>query len=475
MENKERPNILLIMTDQQRGDCLGIEGSVVETPYLDNIAKDGFHFTSAFSACPVCIPARRTLMTGKKASSHGVFCNYPTRLEGTTLPEALSKAGYQTHLVGKLHLHPFRKLYGFMSADMADNPVREDSDGDYGIWLRRHFPDIPQVGQAHGCDQNGWVSRPWHLDERYHFTNWTTDKAIEFLDRKDPTTPFFLKVSYHQPHQPCCPPQYFWDKYMSREIDEPFVGDWANYYEEAQIGHPVSSWITKIPKAQMRQYRAGYYGCVEHIDNQIGRLLKRVPKNTVIMFISDHGEMLGDHQWLRKQNAYEPSIRVPMLIQLPKEMKIEQKKKINELAEIMDVMPTLLDIAGVEIPESVDGKSLLPYLKGEATTPLRDYIHGECSSRGDAPFSPPTGQQFIRDKNYKYIWYPATGEEHFFDIKNDPKEMKNLSNTPEFAETIEEYRRILVGELKERVEGFVQDGKLKALGVAPPPTLPEFR
>ena len=136
-----RPNVLLIMTDEHRGDALGIEGHpVVETPYLDSIGASGFHFTNAYSASPVCIPARRTVMTGAKASSHGVFMNYDTHLDLTTLPYVLSSAGYQSHLVGKIHLYPERKLYGFDSADWADAPAQPDTssvNNDYQMFSHK--------------------------------------------------------------------------------------------------------------------------------------------------------------------------------------------------------------------------------------------------------------------------------------------------------------------------------------------------
>ena len=135
-----RPNILLLMTDEHRGDALGIEGhAVLQTPYLDGIGGNGFHFRRAYSASPVCVPARRTLMTGTKASTHGVFMNYNTHLRFPTLPGQLSQSGYQTHLVGKLHLYPNRKLYGFDSSDWADSPAQRDMSqihAPYPMFLR---------------------------------------------------------------------------------------------------------------------------------------------------------------------------------------------------------------------------------------------------------------------------------------------------------------------------------------------------
>jgi len=293
-----QPNILLLMTDQQRGDCLGIEGHpVLQTHYLDYMAATGIRFSRAYTACPVCIPTRRTLMTGKKPASHGVFMNYHTWLDGPTLPGELSKAGYQTHLVGKLHLWPQRKLYGFDSAEWADSPHgHERLDDDYIRFLRRERVTETRPGNAYGAHWNGWNARPWHLDERLHFSNWCAQGAMDFLERRDPTVPFFLKASFHQPHQPCTPPQVYWDRYMNMDLPEPYVGDWAKVYDEPQRGLPIDSWRTALEPAVMKQYRAGYYGTINHIDDQIGRILKEIPPNTIVIFLSDHGDMLGDHQ-----------------------------------------------------------------------------------------------------------------------------------------------------------------------------------
>ncbi len=155
-----RPNILLVITEHHRGDALGIEGHpVLQTPYLDAMAAEGARFRHAYTACPVCIPARRTLMTGKRPASHGVVMNYNTRLEGATLPGVLSAAGYQTHLVGKLHFWPRRKLYGFDSADWADSPRDSSPQNDYCRWLYKQL-DMPRGGLGHGMNVNGYPVRP---------------------------------------------------------------------------------------------------------------------------------------------------------------------------------------------------------------------------------------------------------------------------------------------------------------------------
>lgn len=469
----DRPNILLLMTDEHRGDALGIEGHpVLQTPYLDGIGGNGFHFRRAYSASPVCVPARRTLMTGTKASTHGVFMNYDTHLDLPTLPGLLSESGYQSHLVGKLHLYPKRKLYGFDSSDWADSPAQRDTSqihDDYQAFLVENGVIGPDSGLGHGASQNGWVARPYHMEERFHFTNWCADRTLRFLERRDPTAPFFLKVSFHQPHQPCTPPAYYFNKYMNMEIPEPKVGEWARVFDGPQRGLQVRSWRTALDPIVMKQYMAGYYGCIEHVDHQIGRILDHIPRNTIIIFTSDHGEMLGQHQWIRKRSGYEGSARIPFLMSFPQSFGLEQGRQLNHVVELMDVMPTLLDAAGADIPNTVDGRSVLPLLRdGEAQ--WRDYIHGECSPLETLD----SGMQFITDGHLKYIYYPGPGEEQLFDLDADPDEMHNLIDDPEYANAVQRQRERLINELDGRPERFVRDGVLVPLSGPTRPYLPEL-
>lgn len=471
---ESHPNILLITTDQQRGDCLGIENHpVLDTPYLDQIAAQGVRFSRAYSACPVCVPARRTLMTGAKAASHGVTMNYDTHLTLPTLPETLSKAGYQTHLAGKLHLYPARKMYGFHSADWADTPGQTtlgQINNDYQRFLADHGRQSPDLSLAHGVHGNGWISRPWHMEERFHFTNWAVDGALRYLERRDPTVPFFLNLSIFAPHQPFTPPAYYFDKYMALDLPDPVVGDWARVYETPQRGHEINAWrVSLTPRAQ-REMMAGYFGSIEHADHQIGRVLKHLPENTVVLFASDHGEMLGDHQWIRKRVPYEASARVPFLLRLPKVFGVSGGQVRRELVELMDIMPSLLDAAGVAIPDTVDGQSVLPLLRGEASG-WREHLHGECAVIDTMN----SGMQFIVTGDLKYVRYPGTGLEEAFDLVADPHERVNLIGDPAQDARIAPLRQILIEELAGRSEGFVRDGQLAVTGGPAPSFLPGFQ
>jgi arylsulfatase A-like enzyme len=256
---------------------------------------------------------------------------------------------------------------------------------------------------------------------------------------------------------------------MNMDLPEPYCGDWAKIFDAPPRGQEVCSWKTMLSEQVMKQYRAGYYGCINHIDDQIGRVLMNVPRNTIVLFVSDHGEMLGDHQWIRKRSAYEGSARVPFVWKFPAEMGVDPGQVRDEVVELMDVMPTLLDAAGCEIPEGVDGSSLLPLLQGRASR-WREYVHGECASVPGTG----SGQQWLVTPTRKYIWHPGTGVEQYFDLENDPLEMHEVSGEARFAEEIEHWRGLLIKRLEGRPEGFSDGKELQVVGGDTPFCLPGY-
>lgn len=469
----KQPNIILLMTDQLRADALGYAGHPdVKTPYLDTLASRGVNFDRAYSACPSCIAARAALHTGMEQSHHGRVGyedNVPWRYPHTMAGE-LSKAGYYTQCVGKMHVHPLRNYLGFHNVDLHDGylhsaryghvPYRESQfvADDYFHWLRQELGADADVTDT-GIDCNSWVARPWTHEEKYHPTNWVTDRCLDFLRRRDPDQPFFLMASYLRPHPPLDAPQHYFDLYKDKDLRKPFVGSWETDQFLKRDGRIFDSKTGPIDPELIRQAQIGYYACITHLDHQIGRLImalieQEVYDDTVILFTADHGEELCDHHMFRKSRPYEGSCRVPFFLTAGKNtgLDITPASTCHSVVELRDVMPTLLSLAGAPIPDTVDGYDLLPLARDPEGT-VRPWLHGEHSY---GEFS----NHWIVTGADKYIWFPVTGLEQYFDLASDPHELTDRIGDPEVRERVAYLRSCLIQSLTGRPEGFTDGEKL---------------
>ena len=470
---QKRKNIVLLMTDQLRGDCMGCAGHPdVKTPYLDTLASKGVRFENAYSACPSCVPARAALHTGLTQESHrrvgyadGIRWEYPH-----TMAVELTKAGYYTQCVGKMHVDPLRNYLGFCHVELHDGylhyyrdpeiPYRENQKqaDDYFHWLKQEKGIDCDVTDT-GLECNSWVARPWIYEEKYHPTNWVTDRSIDFLRRRDPDMPFFLFTSYLRPHPPFDAPQCYFDMYRNKELTPPVVGDWCDEEALRARGRIFDSDTGPLDPELVREMQIGYYACITHLDHQIGRLIQALVENklyddTIILFVSDHGELLGDHHLFRKSRAYQGSSRVPFLVSGGGFRPEKPGSVKTDVVELRDVMPTVLEAAGVQIPDSVEGISLWNTALKESGTPeVREYLHGE-HTLGEA------SSHWIITRDEKYIWYSQTGEEQYFWIAEDPDELHNLIGSETAKERVEALRGLLIQELQDREEGFVREGRL---------------
>jgi arylsulfatase len=292
-----------------------------------------------------------------------------------------------------------------------------------------------------------------------HNNTWVVTRALEFLRRRDPTRPFFLNLSFVRPHPPIDPPQVFYDEYRERAIPPIPVGDWAK--ENDRPPRDINDWCGHLPLAWIERARRGYYAQIAHIDSQIGRLIMSMrllrPGPTWIVFTSDHGEMLGDHYLFRKTYAYEGSAHTPLFICPPSGSVIQSAVHSSDAPVSQeDLMPTMLEMAGVPVPPTVEGRSLLPLLNAASLSAgWREYVHGEHAGF----YASGQGMQYLTDGKEKYIWFTQSGREQFFNLKDDPHELHDLARDPKHQAHIAGWRQRMIQELAPRVQDGLSDGQ----------------
>lgn len=466
----KKPNVVLFFTDQMRYDAVRCNGNhVIETPNIDWLASEGTVFERAYTPCPSCIPARACLLSGLTPWHTGILgMGKGQKPMGVnfkhTIPGELRKANYYSKGVGKMHFFPQRALNGFDSISLDESGRIEDKNfqSDYLRWFDQQ-KGIDTTADSSGIGWNSWMARPWPHNENLHPTVWTTGEALRFLQTKDPSMPYFLKVSYSRPHSPYDAPDYYFRMYQDESLQNPNIGEWAEVNNVEKDASFSDAWRGKRLDKEIKRAKMAYYGQITHIDNQIGRIITWLKKNeeldnTLFIFSSDHGDMLGDHYLWRKTYAYEGSARIPLIIKLPKCMRENTVKKCDKLVSLYDIMPTILDCCNLPIPIDIDGKSLLPLIKNTSRD-WREWIHGEhCEC-----YAPEQEMQFITDGTYKYIWFPRIGTEQLFDLKNDPGELHDLATENAFDIILEKFRQNLISLLIERGSMLVQKGQLKVL------------
>ncbi len=456
MRMADRPNVVLISTDHWPAALLGSAGHPsIQTPTLDALAQSGIRFSNAYAECPVCIPARRTLMTGTSPRTHGdrVFKDKMEMPELPTVAQAFRDAGYQATAVGKLHVFPQRDRIGF-----DDVILEEEGRAQYGVVddYETYLADAGYAGQQfhHGMSNNEYSWRPWHLPEATHATNWATRQMARTVRRRDPKRPGFWFLSYRHPHPPLIPLQHYLDLYRQLPIDEPYEGDWTGG-ETCFAIRGNRSRGEGVSADQIRLARQAFYALCTHIDHQlrvvIGTLREEgILENTILCFTSDHGDMLGNHGMWAKRLFYDPSANIPMLlVGAAGDPRVGANRVDDRLVGWQDIMPTLLDLAGVEVPETVEGLSMVGSEK-------REWFYGEV---GEDDFA----TRMIRDDRHKLIYYPIGNQRQLFDLEADQRELTDLAGSPTHQDTLVRLTKLLTDELYGGDEAWVRDGQLIGL------------
>ncbi len=466
---RTRPNILLLMADQYRGDCLGADGNrAIHTPNLDRLAREGARFRCGYSSMPTCTPARSGLLTGLAPWNHGMLRmvrmadHYPL-----TKPRALKEAGYYTMAIGKNHFHPQRNAHGYDHVLLDESGRTESPEfrSDYRAWFWSEAPGANP--DATGIGWNDYTAKPYALPERLHPTAWTGDAAVRFIHTYHRKQPFFLKVSFARPHSPYDPPERLWRRYAAAQLPEAKAGKWAAKYAPRSWERD-DIWHGDVGPEAVRRARIGYYGAVTFVDEQIGRILealekRRILDETLIVFISDHGDMTGDHNLWRKSYAYEASARVPYLMRWPAGLISAARGQVrSETVELRDIVPTFLDAAGQSARDELDGRSLLGLLAGKASwRPWLDLEHGVCYSKENH-------WNALTDGKQKYIFHAFHGSEQLFDLEKDPHELNDLAGDPKYEGALRQWRSRLIAHLEPRGEKYVKGGRLLTRPDEPP-------
>lgn len=436
-----RPNILLITADQLRFDSLGVAGHPqVRTPNIDRLATEGAFLEHHFTQSPVCQPSRATLATGRYPKAHGVKYNFYDFPDQPTIQSILGDAGYDTIAIGKMHFEPVNELHGFHRKVFVEGKMYIEAD-DYRTWL-----DEKGLGSAYRDYVRTWRTQ-WPsgaaeapVDLESYIDTYIGNRATEELTEL--ASPFFAWVSFVNPHPPYDPPQPYSDMYNPADIALPpdVSKRQSNRFPEHRAGSAGRD-FSDITLDDIREARAQYLGAITLLDHYVGKVIdslreRKLLDDTLVLFTSDHGDLLGNRGMLYKggRMLYDHILRVPFIARYPRE--ISEGKVYSHLTQATDVLPTILDFAGVEPPASIQGRTLRALLRGDQTSALRSSVFAEGLD-----------VKMIRDLSYKLIYYPGRPYGELYYIAEDVLEEDNLYAKPEYRTIRSEYTELLAARL----------------------------
>jgi len=457
----QRPNILLIYTDQQRWDAVGANGNAeIQTPQLDRLAAEGVNFDHCFVQNPVCMPSRISMLSGQYPSCTGItHMGVPVPQDLPTLPKYLAPYGYHTANIGKLHFLPHANRdhrephpdYGFHHLEISDEPgPYEDA---YRAWARRKAPEEmarislglppatavwnktmgwrdpvthPEGGGSGGrFDNKGAI--PFASRDDLTHSAFVAEQTIQYLTQQSDARPFCCIAGFYSPHSPWVAPQRFLDLYDPEALTLP------DFPPELQ--RPAD----RFTEAELRSARQGYYGMVSEVDHHVGRILDTLEQqgladNTVVIFTSDHGEWLGEHlKYGKGYPAHDMVSRVPLIVRGPAEL-VSAGRTHTGICEAVDILPTILDCAGMQLPPQLQGCSLTAVLQG-SDEPVKQ-----------AALMEHTGWKTLRTESHRFILREG-GEEHLYDLAAEFGEYRDVVNEPSQAGALAAHRGLMLQRL----------------------------
>jgi arylsulfatase len=457
----QRPNVLLICTDQQRYDVLGCYGNThIQTPAIDALAGEGVLFEQCYVQSPVCGPSRASLLTGQYVQNHGLWAN------GVSLPahqrlftQNLADAGYDCGLIGKSHLAACfqgrtepRRDDGFRTFWWAHDPSHGSLENHYHRWLEERFPDLYRTAMANGPGRKGHDAVPFDtMPAEAHYSRWVGEETVRFLrEERDPARPFFFMANFFDPHHPFVAPAEYLDRYDPKALPPPIGGPellanrpaiLAEAHRASYAGHARG--FVDHTADEIRKIIRAYYAMVSLIDDEVSRILSAITEldlasDTLVIFTSDHGEMLGDYGVLLKGPMfYDGAVRVPLILRWPGQLPEGERR--DAIVEWIDLCTTILDATGTPPLSGDQGHSLLPLARDDSDARGRGWALSEYRDSGH-PYDPPVHATMLRRGQYKLVVHhgdpatarPRSGE--LYDMGSDPKELCNLWDDPDHAD-----------------------------------------
>lgn len=452
----QQPNLLLVVVDQQRYDCIGFAGRYpVRTPNIDKLARDGVWFTHAFSHIPLCSPARQSLLNGRRPETFGALWNYDNGLQVSALhpasyawPRELQEAGYQMGYVGKWNVHPSfdPTAYGY------DQYVSHQG---YLAFQAEKYSDIHFSGGFFGernpvavCDSQ---------------THWLANRAVQMMEEyAERGRPWHVRVDFPEPHLPCRPSAPFSDLYAPSGVPI-----WHNFQETFQHKPYIQrqqllNWgIEDFTWDDWAPIVSRYYGMVSQVDDAIGTIVNAVEQlgsadNTIVIFTADHGDLCGAHKMMDKHYVlYDDVVHVPLVIKWPMNIALGQTCH-SFVYNLLDLPPTICDLLGLKKHDALQGRSLHPLLFNQPAVNWRDHVVSTYNGQQFGLYT----QRMLRTTRYKYVWN-TTDVDEFYDLDTDPGELVNAIYEPEYQAVINDYRSQLYDELYASGDGLVNNPWMK--------------
>lgn len=440
----KKKNILFVLADQLRSDFCGCYGADwLQTPVIDNLAKEGVRYCEAISPSPTCVPARASLLTGKSPIENRVLDNTQWlrpdhEVMGIkTWPTQLAEMGYHTAAIGKMHFYPWDILEGFQHRVIAEDKRHIEIQDDYTLYLKKHG-----YNRLHGRESEGYYEHVGaiisKIPEEHQIDRYVLNETCDYLDCMDPEIPFAMMVGFPGPHCPYDPTQEMMDKIDPNCVVPPSVPrtEASDHFREKSVRENAYPWngvdISNFTEEQKVKIRRHYSALVQGIDEYMGILIQKLKdkgiyEDTIIIFSSDHGDYLGDFGMAGKGLFYESSVKIPMIVRNPG----QEPGEVNHLVSLTDIYNTILTFAGKEVEDTTDSTVLAPFGKSETREP----VFG-CNEQG----------WMIRNDKYQFTMY-RVGVVELYDLDNDRLQQNNLVNNPEYKDVVDDMTK----QLLERV------------------------